>query len=235
MAKTREYVKLWFSYDAYFESYTDEEVGRIVRAMIAYRKNGEQPDFDGGNERFIWPVIKRDIDESRLAQERAAEISRENGKKGGRPRKTPAALPEAPAEGKPEEPEQPKPTETKENLKNQTGFCKSEKKQTETKKEAQKPKKANPAFEAFWKAYPKKVGKAIARRSFERVKVPAETLIAAVNAQKQSQQWTKDNGQYIPNPATWLNQGRWEDELEPPKAAEKKPYTYEYRGIEDSL
>lgn len=193
MAKTREYVKLWFSYDAYFESYTDEEVGRIVRAMIAYRKNGEQPNFEG-NERFIWPVVKRDIDESRLAQERAAEISRENGKKGGRPRKTPAALPEEP-----------------------------------------KPKKENQAFDAFWAAYPKKVGKAIARRSFERVKVPAETLIAAVNAQKQSQQWTKDNGQYIPNPATWLNQGRWEDELEPPKTAEKKPYTYEYRGIEDSL
>lgn len=226
MAKTREYVKLWFSYDAYFESYTDEEVGRIVRAMIAYRKNGEQPNFEG-NERFIWPVVKRDIDESRLAQERAAEISRENGKKGGRPRKTPAALPE--------EPEQTKQTETQENRKNQTGFEKSEKKQTKPKKEEPKPKKENQAFDAFWAAYPKKVGKAIARRSFERVKVPAETLIAAVNAQKQSQQWTNDNGQYIPNPATWLNQGRWEDELEPPKTAEKKPYTYEYRGIEDSL
>lgn len=230
MAKTREYVKLWFSYDAYFESYTDEEVGRIVRAMIAYRKNGEQPNFEG-NERFIWPVVKRDIDESRLAQERAAETSRENGKKGGRPRKTPAALPKAPEEVKTEEPEQEKQNETKENLNIQTGFFESKEKQTKQKAEP----KTNQGFEAFWKAYPKKVGKAIARRSFERIKVPAETLIAAVNAQKQSQQWTKDNGQYIPNPATWLNQGRWEDELEPPKAAEKKPYTYEYRGIEDSL
>lgn len=29
----------------------------------------------------------------------------------------------------------------------------------------------------------------------------------------QNEQWRKDNGQYIPNPATWLNQGRWDDVL----------------------
>ena len=43
--------------------------------------------------------------------------------------------------------------------------------------------------------------------------MPVETLVAAVEAQKASTQWTKDNGQFIPNPATWLNQGRWEDEV----------------------
>jgi len=69
------------------------------------------------------------------------------------------------------------------------------------------------AFDVFWKAYPKKVGKEAARKSFAKVKVPVDTLIAAVDAQKKSAQWTKDNGQYIPNPATWLNQGRWEDEI----------------------
>ena len=31
--------------------------------------------------------------------------------------------------------------------------------------------------------------------------------------QKGSRQWRENNGQFIPNPATWLNQGRWEDEL----------------------
>ena len=30
-----------------------------------------------------------------------------------------------------------------------------------------------------------------------------------------SAQWQRDNGQYIPHPATWLNQGRWDDELTP--------------------
>jgi len=69
------------------------------------------------------------------------------------------------------------------------------------------------AFDAFWSAYPKKVGKDAAKKSFARVKVELSVLLMAIEKQKHSEQWTKDNGQYIPNPATWLNQGRWEDEL----------------------
>lgn len=69
-------------------------------------------------------------------------------------------------------------------------------------------------FDAFWNAYPKKVGKQAAKKAFDRVKVPVKTLLTAVERQKCSAQWSKDGGQYIPNPATWLNQGRWEDELE---------------------
>ena len=73
---------------------------------------------------------------------------------------------------------------------------------------------ARDAFDTFWKAYPRKVGKEAARKAFAKVKVPVETLVTAVEAQKASPQWTKDGGQFIPNPATWLNQGRWEDEAE---------------------
>lgn len=63
------------------------------------------------------------------------------------------------------------------------------------------------------------MGKGDAKKAFAKVKAPVSVLIAAVNTQKQSQQWLKDNGQYIPNPATWLNQGRWEDELPAVEAA----------------
>ena len=38
-------------------------------------------------------------------------------------------------------------------------------------------------------------------------------MIQAVEKQKQSTQWQRDGGQYIPHPATWLNQERWEDEV----------------------
>ena len=30
---------------------------------------------------------------------------------------------------------------------------------------------------------------------------------------KKSKEWKKENGKYIPHPTTWLNQKRWEDEL----------------------
>lgn len=70
-------------------------------------------------------------------------------------------------------------------------------------------------FTAFWKAYPKKQGKKAAEKAFKKIKPSAallETMLNAIGEQRASDQWRKDNGQFIPNPAKWLNQGRWEDE-----------------------
>lgn len=67
-------------------------------------------------------------------------------------------------------------------------------------------------FEAYWSAYPRKVGKVVAQRSFMKLKVDEallEKILSAIEKQKQSEQWKKG---IIPNPATWLNQARWEDE-----------------------
>ena len=72
-------------------------------------------------------------------------------------------------------------------------------------------------FERFWSVYPKKVGKGAARAAFMKLKPSqelTETMIKAVRLADRSPQWQKDDGQFIPNPATWLNQHRWEDELE---------------------
>ena len=52
-----------------------------------------------------------------------------------------------------------------------------------------------------------------AEAAFQKVTVPVEVLLTAIEDQKKSAQWTKDNGQFIPHPATWLNGKRWEDEL----------------------
>ena len=92
MSGKKEYVKLWLSYRTYFESYTPEQVGNLALAMLAYKDTGEEPEFYGP-ERFIWPAIKRDINEAQAAQAAAAQQARENGKKGGRPRKAPSENP----------------------------------------------------------------------------------------------------------------------------------------------
>ena len=94
--------------------------------------------------------------------------------------------------------------------------------------ESESESESNPragAFAEFWAAYPRPVGREAARRAF--AKVPKEAwplLVPAINAQKLSRQWQKDGGQYIPNPATWLNQGRWEDEAGPAQAQTNNPF-----------
>lgn len=82
------------------------------------------------------------------------------------------------------------------------------------------------AFSRFWTVYPNKAAKGKAREAFEKVLasgVTVDTLIAAVRLQCRSEQWSKENGKYIPYPSTWLNQGRWEDEL---KLSEDEPIIF---------
>ena len=75
-------------------------------------------------------------------------------------------------------------------------------------------------FERFWKAYPNKTGKEYARKCFVKVTENVNTLIEAVERQKTWDRWTKEGGKFIPNPSTWLNQKRWEDE--PPQEAKPR-------------
>lgn len=70
-------------------------------------------------------------------------------------------------------------------------------------------------FDAFWAEYPKRVGKGAARKSWAKIR-PGEKMtqkiIESVKACKKTEQWKKERGQFIPMPATWLNQQRWEDD-----------------------
>jgi hypothetical protein len=70
-------------------------------------------------------------------------------------------------------------------------------------------------FDEFWAAYPKKVGKKAAWSAFKKVKPDAELfdkIMTAIGRAKATWQWQRENGRYIPNPKTWLNEGRWDDE-----------------------
>lgn len=76
------YIKLWLDYRCYFETLSDAEVGRLVRAMLDYELDGATPKFSG-SERVLWPVMRRNIDIDHEFLEKQAK----NGSKGGRPRK----------------------------------------------------------------------------------------------------------------------------------------------------
>lgn len=89
-------------------------------------------------------------------------------------------------------------------------------------------------FEKFWNNYPKKVGKPVAERSFKKLK-PTESLleeiIKGINKYKNTDQWIKNNGEFIPYPATFLNQRRWEDQIEADEEIEIPEYAKNFNKI----
>ena len=68
-------------------------------------------------------------------------------------------------------------------------------------------------FDEFWSAYPKKVGKKAAVKAWAKAtdKPGVQEIIGKINELKATKEWQKDGGQFIPHPATWLNEGRWDD------------------------
>lgn len=75
-------------------------------------------------------------------------------------------------------------------------------------------------FDEFWNFYPKKVGREAARKLWSKLKLNVDDVLSTLSWQKESDQWRRNDGQYIPNPATYLNQGRYSD----PQPIEQSPF-----------
>ena len=85
-------------------------------------------------------------------------------------------------------------------------------------------KRVEALFLDFYSDYPKKVGKAQAQKAFHKISPDDDLFDEIMTALKNhTRKW--DDPKYIPHPATWLNQKRWEDALEVPtlKPKEKPP------------
>ena len=77
--------------------------------------------------------------------------------------------------------------------------------------------KTETMFNEFYQAYPKKKDKARAKQAFFKIKNLPDvfpSMMQALEKQKAAADWQKDNGQFIPYAAKWLNNERWEDELQ---------------------
>ena len=230
---------------------SDAECGRLMRSLLVYSATGETEELCG-NERFVWPTVKAMVDDDKAKRAKRAEANRQNGKKGGRPpadehQKNPLGFLETQWVSKestpPSEREEREEKERKKQRKNKEEI---EEKELPTPKEnvigdsgriaATAPpknpsgmsKKMQADFDAFWSAYPRKVGKGAARKSFVKAMgkgVTLQTLLEAIEQQKRCKQWNKDGAEYIPHPSTWLNQERWEDVIE-----DEQPVSSTYRG-----
>lgn len=93
-------------------------------------------------------------------------------------------------------------------------------------------------FDEFWASYPKKRSKGDAIKAWERIKPDEDlfaTIMLAVSAAKESDDWRKEGGKYIPFPASWLRAKGWEDEydVQVPDRKTGKDYILDIaRGVE---
>ncbi|HXI50970.1 MAG TPA: hypothetical protein VNH84_05680 [Candidatus Saccharimonadales bacterium] len=72
-------------------------------------------------------------------------------------------------------------------------------------------------FERFWTLYPKKKSKGEAEKAWDQLRraktlPPHEALASCLDRLRNSPDWTRDGGRFIPYPATWLRARGWLDE-----------------------
>ena len=79
------YIKLFLDYLDAVEPLGDAERGRLFTALMQYARTGEAPQL-GGNERFLFPMMRAQIDRDEAAEKEISESRSEAGKKGAKAR-----------------------------------------------------------------------------------------------------------------------------------------------------
>jgi hypothetical protein len=79
-------------------------------------------------------------------------------------------------------------------------------------------------FDTFWAAYPRKVGKATARRAFDAaIRRTGNPTLVIDGARRLATDPNLPEREFIPHPPTWLNRDGWEDEALPPRTNGRPP------------
>lgn len=80
------FVKLFTDYRETIDDLTDTEAGRLLKAIMHYADDAEEIKLPGA-ERLVYGIVRRQMERDREAYSAKADRNRENGQKGGRPRK----------------------------------------------------------------------------------------------------------------------------------------------------
>lgn len=206
---SREYFCAYHSYLEGASALDDAALGRLFRACLEYSSTGKIPDIEG-EERILFPSWKSQIDRDNLKYDARCQKNRENSEirwHANAYERMQTDAKDAKAKGKAKEKEILPPIS---------------------------PQGDSEGFAEFWSAYPRKTGKGAARNAWGKIRPTRELqerILQAIEQAKLSDQWQRDGGQYIPNPATWLNQERWEDGEDTPPAPTPSPRIVIPQGV----
>ena len=131
---------------------TDEQRGQLLMALIDYSESGVVPELDGISM-MAFSFIQSQMDRDSKKYENRCSSNRENGKKGGRPKK------ENDSEENPKKPMGFEETEKKTKNPKKPIKIKNKDKEKDINKNTMCKSEADALFERVWKLYPQKRGK----------------------------------------------------------------------------
>ena len=231
-----DYLQLYPQTIELVKRYKEDQRCRLYEAMAFYAFTGAEPTWpEDAAEWLIWEALKQTVDR---ADKKVNQNKRNSSRK-----EADESEPER-DEAKPSETERTG-AESNESDNHKPKPINQETINQEIKKDGLTPpkptaKKTEDDFAVFWQAYPKKQDKQNALKAWKKLNPDAETqrkIILAIQAQRASPQWQKENGQFIPMPSTWLNGRRWEDQpIQAPGGKQVSAQSYEQRTYtEDEL
>lgn len=234
MAEKKSFV-LYLEYAEYFGELTDEQAGKVIKAIYAFEQGQELPELSGA-AKIAFSAIRNQLVRDNERWEKKVEC----GKLGGRPKKSRENQEETktkPNDNQSKTEAKPNDKQTKAYMNHELCIMSNElcnnppvvPPEGDGAEPAPKEPKVT-GFDEFWQSYPHKVGKKAALSAWKKLKPNAGLrvkIMESLETQKSSQQWRRENGRYIPNPATWLNQGRWDDQLDPPNTRTEGGTSYE--------
>ena len=222
----RDSMVFYRSFLTALKSLPDDLRAEVLMDILSYGLDGVEPQSNDGVCRAIFELVRPQIDANNQRYVNGCKGA-EYGKMGGRPRKnnelkSPNETPMKPLKNPNETPNVNVNDNDNVNVNENVNENENENENVKEKGIAyaipkKKSARANSDFEQFWEIYPKKKSKNQAKKAWEKLKPSSElvsTILDAVENQKRSNDWIKDAGKYIPYPATWLNAGAWEDEME---------------------
>lgn len=202
---------------------SDEEAGKIFKAVLTYAGTGETTHFDDRLLQIIFTIFQSQIDKNSEKWEETRKKRAEAGKKGGKQNQANQANASFAKQIKQNQANQAVNVNDNVNVNVNDnippisptgGECVSD-------------------FEKFWEAYPKKMSRLNALKAWEELNPDNELIrkiLTALEVQKKSEQWQKENGRFIPYAVKWLNEHRWEDNSEPEMEG-KSIYSFDLNEI----
>jgi hypothetical protein len=86
MDKEKVSFLMYLDYEEHFKLMTDEQLGQLLRAIMEYERTRQVPQLDG-MVKMAFSFIKAQLDRDREKYEEKCAKNKENGKRGGRPKK----------------------------------------------------------------------------------------------------------------------------------------------------